>query len=88
MHETKLMQGMLEVIRRVQQDHAGRLIRCFHFELSEFGGWDQEHFREHFKQAVSGTPWQEADLEIHKVFCGPEARLVSVSFEGAREDRG
>ncbi|MDD5019800.1 MAG: hydrogenase/urease maturation nickel metallochaperone HypA [Candidatus Omnitrophica bacterium] len=81
MHETKAIKEMLGVIRQVQGEHAGRTLASVCVELSEFGGWDEEHFREHFQEAVRGTPWQAARLDIKKVMMGPEAKLVRVTFE-------
>jgi len=81
MHETGLIKNMLEAVRQVQEEHGGRRIEAITVEMSAFGGWDEEHFREHFRQAVQGTPWQDARLDIKKVMMGPEARLVSVTFK-------
>jgi len=81
MHETGLIKNMLEAVHRVQEEHGGRKIAVITVEMSAFGGWDEEHFREHFREAVRGTPWQAARLDIKKVMMGPEAKLTSVTFE-------
>jgi Zn finger protein HypA/HybF involved in hydrogenase expression len=81
MHETGLIKNMLETVRHIQEEHAGRQIEAITVEMSVFGGWDEGHFREHFQEAVTGTPLQDVRLEIKKVMTGPEARLVSVTFK-------
>jgi Zn finger protein HypA/HybF involved in hydrogenase expression len=81
MHETGVIEKMLEVLRRVQEEHGGRRIEVITVEMSAFGGWNEEHFRQHFQEAVEGTPWQDARLDIKKVMIGPEAKLASVTFE-------
>jgi len=43
---------MLEVLRRVQEEHGGRRIEVITVEMSAFGGWNEEHFRQHFQEAV------------------------------------
>jgi len=71
---------MLQVAAQVQREHDGRAVSKFTVELSEFGGWDEAHFREHFEEAIRGSAWAAAALEIRRVETGPEARLASVSF--------
>lgn len=81
MHETKFFKDILEIIRSEQAKHTDKRIKCLHFELSEFGGWDEAHFRQHIREAFRETELQNVSFEIMKVELGPEARLVSISFE-------
>jgi len=80
MHETGIIDQMLQIAAQVQREHAGRPVSKFTVELSDFGGWDEAHFREHFEEAVRGSAWAAAALEVRRVKTGPEARLASVSF--------
>ena len=81
MHETSLIKEMLEVAARVQRDNHHRPIASLKVEISEFGGWDPDHFREHFAQATIGSDWQGVRLDIVSVPTGPEARLTQVTFQ-------
>ncbi len=83
MHESSFFKGMLDAVARTEQEHGnGTAVRII-VELSEFGGWDEEHFREHFRQATAGGRWDRLGLEIRKVPLGPEARLVSVELRSS-----
>jgi Zn finger protein HypA/HybF involved in hydrogenase expression len=81
MHETSLIQEMLEVVARVQRENHQQPVVSLKVEISEFGGWDPEHFREHFSEAVAGSAWQDVRLDIVCVPIGPEARLSQVTFQ-------
>ena len=81
MHETSLIQEMLEVVARVRRENGERAVASLNVEISEFGGWDPEHFREHFARAVAGTVLQDVRLNILRVRMGPEARLAQVTFQ-------
>jgi Zn finger protein HypA/HybF involved in hydrogenase expression len=80
MHETGVIDRMFQVAAQVQSEHGGRPIAKFTVELSDFGGWDEEHFRQHFQEALRGSAWAGACLEVRRVKTGPEARLAGVSF--------
>ena len=81
MHETSLIKEMLEVVARVQRENGQQPIASLRVEISEFGGWDPEHFREHFTEAVAGSVWQGVRLDIVRIPMGPEARLAQVTFQ-------
>jgi hydrogenase nickel incorporation protein HypA/HybF len=81
MHETTLIKDMLEVVARVQLENDHQPVVSLKVEISEFGGWEPEHFREHFKEAVAGSIWQGVRLDIVRVPIGPEARLAQVTFQ-------
>ena len=81
MHETGIIKDMLEAINKLRRSHEGRPVRAITVELSKFGGFEEEHFREHFSQATQGTDLAGVDIKIKKVPLGPQARLTRVTFE-------
>ncbi len=81
MHETSLIQEILEVAARVQRENHQHPVVSLKIEISEFGGWDPDHFREHLIEAVAGSVWQDVRLDIVRVPIGPEARLAQVTFQ-------
>lgn len=80
MHETHVIKHILEIIRKAQEEHNDRPVRCFHFEMSELGTWQESRLREMLAQALEGTRWQNADIEVHKVLGGADLKLVHVTF--------
>lgn len=81
MHETTAIRNMLDAVAGVQRENGSKPVSRIIVELSEFGGWDPEHFRQHFRESVAGTEWEPVTLELRRVPTGPEAKLVAVTLK-------
>ena len=85
MHESGVLKSLIEALDETSRAYGGRKINAINVEISEFSGFDDEHFREHFEQDTQGTSWQSVRLIIQRVPYGEPVKLVSVTFseEGA-----
>ena len=80
MHESSMIKNILEEAQRAASANGSTAVTKLTVELSEFGGFDEHHFRYHFDAETKGTPWQDVALEIKKIPYGQEARLVSITL--------
>jgi hypothetical protein len=60
---------------------SSRRIKKIYISLSAFGGINEEHFLEHYRQASSGTRWEDLDMEVKKIAYGPELEITRLDFE-------
>ena len=80
MHEPHLLRNIFKYLDKEESASAKR-IRKIYISLSEFGGIDAEHFREHYRNASVGTKWEPLDIEIKKIPYGPELEITRLDFE-------
>ena len=80
MHETGVVKGILRYLENEEKNSSKR-VRRLCINLSEFGGFTEEHFREHYRRASAGTRWGSVELEIAKVPQGPELEITRIDFE-------
>jgi Zn finger protein HypA/HybF involved in hydrogenase expression len=80
MHESSLIQRMLEVVEKVQKEKPKDVVKGITVELPAFGALTEEHFRFHFEEAVKNTAWKNLELEIVKVPQGVDAILTHVTM--------
>lgn len=79
MHDTHILKNLLRYLDE-EQKRSSRRIKKIYISLSEFGGMDSGHFREHFQYGASGTSWESLDMEIKKIPYGPELEITKVEF--------
>lgn len=64
MHESGLVEELIEELERVARNNGGGRIRVAHVGIGELAGFTREHFDEHFRAASAGTLAEGAALEI------------------------
>lgn len=79
MHDTHLLKSILKYFEDQEKSASGR-IRKAYFSISEFGSLNKRHFLEHYQQAVSGTKWQNLEIEINIIPFGPELEITRIEF--------
>lgn len=79
MHESYLLRHIFAYLDR-EQSLSSKRIKKVCISLSEFGGIDEEHLREHYKKESFGTKWESLELEIKKVSYGPELEITKLEF--------
>ncbi len=84
MHDTHLLKNILKYFED-QEKLSSRKIKKAYLSISEFGSLSKRHFLEHYQQAVSGTKWQDLEIEINTIPFGPELEITKLEFVGERE---
>lgn len=79
MHETSLLKNIFQYLDQ-EEVISSRKIKKIYITLSEFGGLDEEHFRQHYRDLSAGTKWEALDIEIDKVVCGAELEITKLDF--------
>ena len=64
MHESGLVEQLIEQMERVARANGGGAIRRAQLGIGELAGFTREHFEEHFRTASSGTLADGAALEL------------------------
>jgi Zn finger protein HypA/HybF involved in hydrogenase expression len=80
MHEKRLLENIFKYLEQ-EESSSSKRIKKMHISLSEFGGMDEEYFKEHYKNASCGTKWASLDIEIKKIPFGPELEITRLDFE-------
>lgn len=80
MHERSLLKNIFQYLDR-EERASRRRIKKICLSLSEFGGLNEGHFREHYKNESAGTKWEGLDIEINKRPIGPELEITRLDFE-------
>jgi Zn finger protein HypA/HybF involved in hydrogenase expression len=80
MHETSLLKNIFQYLDK-EESLSSKRIKKIYVSLSEFGGMNEEYFKEHYKRASSGTKWESLDIEINKIPFGPELEITKLDFE-------
>jgi Zn finger protein HypA/HybF involved in hydrogenase expression len=80
MHETSLLKNIFRYLDK-EESLSSKRIKKIYVSLSEFGGMNEEYFKEHYKRASSGTKWESLDIEINKIPFGPELEITKLDFE-------
>ncbi len=65
MHESGLVEELIEEIGRVARDNGGARVSRVEIGVGELAGFTHEHFEEHFRAASRNTLADGAVLEIH-----------------------
>jgi len=84
MHDTHLLRNILKYFE-TQEKLSSRRIKKAYFSISEFGSLDKEHFLGHYKQATSGTRWQDLEIAVNIIPFGPELEITELEFAGETE---
>jgi Zn finger protein HypA/HybF involved in hydrogenase expression len=79
MHETHIFKNMTRYFEDEEKTSSKR-IKKVHVALSEFGGFKEAHFLEHWKEAFCGTKWDSVELDIKKVPYGAEFEITKLEF--------
>jgi Zn finger protein HypA/HybF involved in hydrogenase expression len=79
MHETRLIENIFQYLDQ-EEKTSSRRIRKIYIALSEFGGINEEHFKEQYKKESQGTRWESLEIEIQKVPYGPELEIRQLDF--------
>jgi len=79
MHETCLFEKLFLYLKQ-EEKISSRKIKKIHVCLSQFGSFNETSFREHYRQASAGTPWETLRLEISKIPYGPEFAITRLDF--------
>jgi Zn finger protein HypA/HybF involved in hydrogenase expression len=80
MHDTHLLRNIFKYFES-QEKLSSRKIKRVHFSISEFGSLNKEHFLEHYKQATSGSKWQDIEIAVDSIPFGPELEITGLEFE-------
>lgn len=80
MHEITILKNIFQYLDK-EEKQSLRKIKKIYVSLSEFGGIDEGHFKEHYKDASIGTRWESLNIEIKKVPIGPEVAITRLDFE-------
>ena len=80
MHESHLLKNIFVYLDR-EEKISSRRIKKIYISLSEFGGMNEERFKEQYKKESRGTKWESIDLEIKRIPFGPELEITRLDFE-------
>jgi len=80
MHESGLIRKIFQYLDQ-EEKLSSRNIKKIYISLSEFGGINEEHFKEQYKKESRGTKWEPVALEIKRVPFGPELEITRLDFE-------
>lgn len=87
MHDTHILKNIFKYLQE-QEDQACRKLKKVHFSISEFGGFNQEHFLRHYQQAVGATRFQGLEIAVKTIPFGPELAITGLEFAGeTREEK-
>lgn len=64
MHESGLIQDLLEKIESVARDHSARKVVRIEVSIGPLAAIEPEHLREHFAMAAAGTVAEGAELQV------------------------
>jgi Zn finger protein HypA/HybF involved in hydrogenase expression len=80
MHESGLIRKIFQYLDE-EERLSSRNIKKIYISLSEFGGINEERFKEQYKKESRGTKWESIDLEIKRIPFGPELEITRLDFE-------
>ena len=80
MHESGLIRKIFQYLDE-EEKLSCRNIKKIYVSLSEFGGMNEERFKEQYKKESRGTKWESIDLEIKRIPFGPELEITRLDFE-------
>ncbi|MDD5561812.1 MAG: hypothetical protein PHT50_06785 [Candidatus Omnitrophica bacterium] len=84
MHDTHLFKNILKYLEE-QEELSSRKVKKIFVSISEFGALNKEHFLEHYKQAVSGSKWQDLEVAVNVIPFGPELEITGLEFKKETE---
>jgi len=64
MHESGLIEDLLEKIESVARDHSSRKVVRVVVSIGPLAAIEPEHLREHFAMAAAGTVAEGAELQV------------------------
>lgn len=79
MHESGLVEELIEKMDQVARANGGGVIRRAQLGMGELAGFTREHFEEHFRSASVGTLAEGAALDI-AVRCGDTLTLEGLDL--------
>jgi Zn finger protein HypA/HybF involved in hydrogenase expression len=80
MHQSGLIKNIFQYLEE-EEKLSSRNIKKIYISLSEFGGINEEHFKEEYKKESQGKKWESVDLEIRRIPFGPELEITQLDFE-------
>lgn len=80
MHHSGLIKNIFQYLGE-EEKLSSRNIKKIYISLSEFGGINEEHFKEQYKKESRGTKWESIDLETRRIPFGPELEITQLDFE-------
>lgn len=80
MHETHLLKNIFKYLEG-EEKLSSKKIKKIYLSISELGGINEEHFREHYKVESIGTKWESLDMEIKRAPCGSELEITRLDFK-------
>jgi Zn finger protein HypA/HybF involved in hydrogenase expression len=80
MHEIAILKNIFQYLDK-EEKQSLRKIKKIYISLSEFGSINEEDFRQHYKDASTGTRWASLDIRVQKVSYGPELAITRLDFE-------
>lgn len=82
MHESGLVEELIDELRRVAEKNGGGRISRVQVGIGVQAGFSPGHFEEHFYRSVAGTQAAEAELEV-EMRPGDALTLEAVEIEDA-----
>jgi Zn finger protein HypA/HybF involved in hydrogenase expression len=64
MHESSLVTDLLAKVDALAREHGATKVSAIEVSIGALAGIGLEHFREHFRAATLGTPYEHVELRL------------------------